>query len=61
MNKKLYIGNLPFSAEEGQLQALFGADGRQVVSVRILNDRLEISVKWNFLACLIAGRRLMEL
>jgi RNA recognition motif-containing protein len=39
MNKKLYIGNLPFSAEEQQLQALFSADGRQVTSVRILNDK----------------------
>jgi len=39
MNKKLYVGNLPFSAEENQLQALFGGDGRQVTSVRILNDR----------------------
>jgi len=39
MNKKLYVGNLPFTAEESQLQALFGGDGRQVTSVRILNDR----------------------
>lgn len=39
MNKKLYVGNLPFSAEENQLQALFGSDGRQVASVRILNDK----------------------
>lgn len=39
MNKKLYIGNLPFSAEESQLEALFGSDGRQVASVRILTDR----------------------
>lgn len=40
MNKKLYIGNLPFSAEEAQLHALFGADGRKVESVRILTDSL---------------------
>jgi RNA recognition motif-containing protein len=39
MNKKLYVGNLPFSTAEGDLQALFGADGRQVASVRILSDR----------------------
>src|SRR3954469_22273598 len=39
MNKKLYIGNLPFTAEESQLHALFGGDGRQVASVRILSDR----------------------
>src|ERR1700745_3623347 len=40
MNKKLYVGNLPFSAEEEQLQQLFGADGRQVASVRILQDKM---------------------
>lgn len=39
MNKKLYVGNLPFTAEESQLQALFASDGRQVASVRILSDR----------------------
>lgn len=39
MNKKLYVGNLPFTAEESQLEALFAADGRQVASVRILSDR----------------------
>lgn len=39
MNKKLYVGNLPFTAEESQLQALFGSDGRQVASVRILSDK----------------------
>ena len=39
MTKKLFVGNLPFTAEESQLEALFGADGRQVASVRILNDR----------------------
>ncbi len=40
MNKKLYVGNLSFAAEESQLHALFGAEGRQVSSVRILMDRL---------------------
>lgn len=39
MNKKLYVGNLPFTAEDSQLEALFGSDGRQVASVRILVDR----------------------
>ena len=39
MNKTLYVGNLPRVAEENQLQALFGADGRKVLSVRILIDR----------------------
>jgi RNA recognition motif-containing protein len=36
MNKKLYVGNLPLVAEENQLQALFSADGRTVLSVKIL-------------------------
>jgi RNA recognition motif-containing protein len=40
MNKKLYIGNLPFTAEESQLLALFGGDGRQCVSARILQDKM---------------------
>ncbi len=40
MNKKLYVGNLSFTAEESQLQALFASDGRQVTTVRILNDRV---------------------
>lgn len=39
MNKKLYVGNLPFTAEEAQLEALFASDGRQVASVRIMSDR----------------------
>jgi hypothetical protein len=40
MNKKLYIGNLPFTAEDSQLLALFGGDGRQVTSARILQDKM---------------------
>jgi cold-inducible RNA-binding protein len=40
MNKKLYVGNLPFTAEAAQLTALFGSDGRQVVSVNILIDKM---------------------
>jgi hypothetical protein len=40
MNKKLYIGNLPFTAEDSQLLALFGGDGRQCVSARILQDKM---------------------
>ena len=39
MNKKLYVGNLPLSAEVQQLQALFGQDGRQVVSIHLLADK----------------------
>ncbi len=40
MNKKLYIGNLPFSADENQLRTLFSQNGRQVTSVHILKDQL---------------------
>jgi cold-inducible RNA-binding protein len=36
--KILYVGNLPLVAEEAQLFALFGANGRIVQSVKILND-----------------------
>lgn len=39
MNKKLYVGNLPFSTEEGQLLSFFANDGRQVASINILMDR----------------------
>lgn len=39
MNKKLYVGNLPFSADEAQLKAHFGADGRVCVSAKIMMDR----------------------
>lgn len=39
MNKKLYVGNLPFAAEEGQLMSLFAGDGRQVASIKIMSDR----------------------
>ena len=38
MNKKLYVGNLATAAEENQLLALFSAEGRRVVSVKILTD-----------------------
>ena len=39
MNKKLYVGNLPFTADENGLRDAFGADGRQVSSVKIMMDR----------------------
>ena len=39
MNKKLYVGNLPLTAEDAQLNALFGGDGRQVTSVKVMMDR----------------------
>jgi RNA recognition motif-containing protein len=36
--KKLYVGNLPFSATEDQIRALFGKHGT-VHSVSLVNDR----------------------
>ena len=39
MNKKLYVGNLPSIVEEQQLVALFAADGRKVVSVKMPTDK----------------------
>lgn len=39
MNKRIYVGNLSFDATEDQLRQLFEEDGRQVASVKIINDR----------------------
>jgi len=36
--KKLYVGNLPFSATESQVRELFGKHG-DVQSVALINDR----------------------
>ncbi|MBE0566457.1 MAG: RNA-binding protein, partial [Krumholzibacteria bacterium] len=36
--KKLYVGNLPFSASEDELNELFGKHGN-VHSVALINDR----------------------
>jgi len=36
--KKLYVGNLPFSATEGEIKDLFGKHGT-VHSVALINDR----------------------
>jgi len=38
MNRKLYVGNLPFSTEERTLEGLFGEVG-PVSSVRIMRDK----------------------
>ena len=38
MGKKLYVGNLPFSADESALEGLFSQMGK-VESVRIITDR----------------------
>ena len=36
--KKIYVGNLPFSATESQVRELFGKHG-DVASVALINDR----------------------
>jgi RNA recognition motif-containing protein len=38
MSKKLYVGNLPFSATEEELRELFGRHG-SVDSVKVITDR----------------------
>ena len=38
MNTKLYVGNLPFTTTESDLQALFAAAG-QVSTINIVRDR----------------------
>lgn len=38
MAKKLYVGNLPFTATEQELRTLFGQHG-SIVSVNLINDR----------------------
>lgn len=37
MDRKLYVGNLPFSADEDEVRALFSQQGT-VESVRIITD-----------------------
>jgi len=38
MNNKLYVGGLPYSVTEGQLQELFGSHGT-VDSARVITDK----------------------
>ncbi|GAB4154324.1 MAG: RNA-binding protein [Planctomycetota bacterium] len=38
MNKKIYVGNLPYSASESDVRNLFAQHG-EVVSVRLITDR----------------------
>ncbi len=38
MSKKIYVGNLPFSANEDELRALFATHG-DVQSVNLITDR----------------------
>src|SRR5271169_2328696 len=39
MGTRLYIGNLPFSADEAQLRALCEQGGRSVTEVKMVTDR----------------------
>jgi len=38
MNNKIYVGGLPFSVTDGQLQEIFGAYGT-VESARVISDK----------------------
>ena len=39
MGNRLYVGNLPFSADEGAVRALFEQNGREVTEVKLITDR----------------------
>ena len=39
MGNRLYVGNLPFSANEEQIRELFSQNGREVTEVRLITDR----------------------
>jgi len=39
MGTRLYVGNLPFSADEDQVRELFERDNRQVEEVKLITDR----------------------
>jgi RNA recognition motif-containing protein len=39
MGTRLYVGNLPFSADDDQVRDLFGQNGRNVVEVKLVTDR----------------------
>jgi len=39
MGNRLYVGNLPFSANEEQIRELFGQNGRDVTEVKLITDR----------------------
>jgi RNA recognition motif-containing protein len=39
MGTRLYVGNLSFQTDENSLSAAFAANGRNVVSVKIMTDR----------------------
>jgi RNA recognition motif-containing protein len=39
MGTRLYVGNLPFSADESQVRELFTQNGRTVSEVKLVTDR----------------------
>jgi RNA recognition motif-containing protein len=39
MGNRLYVGNLPFSADETQVRELFEQNERNVLEVKIITDR----------------------
>ena len=39
MGTRLYVGNLPFSADEDSVRELFAQDGREVTEVKLITDR----------------------
>jgi len=39
MGTRLYVGNLPFSANEDQVRELFSQNGRAVTEVKLITDR----------------------
>ena len=39
MGKRLFVGNLPYSAREEEIRSFFAQDGRQVSEVKIVMDR----------------------
>ncbi len=39
MGTRLYVGNLPFSADENQVRDLFSQGGRTVTEVKLVTDR----------------------
>jgi RNA recognition motif-containing protein len=40
MATKIYVGNLPYTCDDQQLKDLFGGEGRNVIDVAIITDRM---------------------
>lgn len=39
MGTRLYVGNLPFDADQEQIRELFSREGRSVTEVKLVTDR----------------------